>query len=183
MAYRPTLGEGSFRFLVQSLAEGGRSDVLFKILNRTDPPGYGVMLRKYNLKTLSERWDKPGESLNHCMFGQVQEWFQGYLLGIRQADRSIGFEHLRIAPNPVGDLTQAEGYFDGPRGRIEVAWKRSPDSFSLEVTIPPETTADIVIPENSGPPTATPDLPRRAENATYVFTAGPGRYTVTCGTP
>ncbi|MBL7646770.1 MAG: family 78 glycoside hydrolase catalytic domain [Candidatus Hydrogenedentes bacterium] len=182
MAYRPTIGEVSFRFLVQSLAEGGRSDVLFKILNRTDPPGYGVMLRKYNLKTLSERWDKPGESLNHCMFGQVQEWFQGHLLGIRQADTSVGFEHLRIAPNPVGDLAHAEGYFDGPRGRIDVRWERSPGHFLLEVTIPPNTTADLIIPQHLGAPGITPELPRRTENASNVFSAGPGHYTIDCGT-
>ena len=81
------------------------------------------------------------------------------------------------------DLTHAEGYFDGPRGRIEVAWKRSPDSFSLEVTIPPNSTADIVIPEHLGAPGITPELPRRTESASNVFSAGPGRYTINCGTP
>ena len=150
MQYRPTIGEVCFRFLVQSLAAGGRSDVLYRIIDRTDPPGYGCMLRKYNLKTLSEQWDKPGSSLNHCMFGQIQEWFQGYLLGIRQADDSVGFERLRIAPTPVGDLKEAAGFFDGPRGRIDVKWNKDGGKFSLDVTVPANTTADVVLPKDLG---------------------------------
>ena len=88
--YRPSTGEVSFRYLVLALAEAGRSDVVYRMINRTDPPGYGCMLRQHGLKTLSERWDRPGSSLNHCMFGHIQEWFQKYLLGIRQAPGSTG---------------------------------------------------------------------------------------------
>lgn len=146
MNYRPTTGEVCFRYMVRALADGGRSDVVYRIINRTDPPGYGCMLRQYGLKTLSERWDKPGSSLNHCMFGHIQEWFQGDLLGIRQTDSSVGFEHVIIAPAPVGDLRAASGYYDSPRGRIGVAWQKSDESFSLDVTVPGNTDAQIVLP-------------------------------------
>jgi hypothetical protein len=88
--YRPSTGEVSFRYLVLSLAQAGRSDVVYRVINRTDPPGYGCMLKRHGLKTLSERWDRPGSSLNHCMFGHIQEWFQKYMLGIRQAPASTG---------------------------------------------------------------------------------------------
>lgn len=146
MNYRPTTGEVCFRFMVRALADAGRSDVVYRIVDRTDPPGYGCMLREYGLKTLSERWDKPGSSLNHCMFGHIQEWFQSDVLGIRQADGSTGFERLRIAPTPVGNLTGASGHYDSPRGRIAVAWKRNGESFHLDVTVPGNTTAEIVLP-------------------------------------
>jgi len=146
MQYRPTTGEVCFRFLVQSLAEAGRSDVVNRIIDRTDPPGYGCMLRKYNLKTLSEQWDKPGSSLNHCMFGHIQEWFQAYVLGIRQAKDSIGFERLHIAPTPVGNIHGAQGYYDSPKGRMDVHWKRTDEVFSLDVTVPNANTIEIVLP-------------------------------------
>ena len=183
MQYRPTIGEVSFRFLVRALADGGRSDVLYRIIDRTDPPGYGVMLRKYKLKTLSERWDEPGSSLNHCMFGQIQEWFQGHVLGIQQADGSVGFERLRIAPTPPGDLKEARGYFDGPRGRIDVAWKKTADSFALEVTIPPETTAEIVLQKGLGIPTGNPEITTKTTDSDTTFTVGPGDYWIDCHTP
>jgi hypothetical protein len=175
MQYRPTIGEVSFRFLVRALADGGRSDVLYRMINRTDAPGYGVMLRKYGLKTLSEQWDKPGSSLNHCMFGQIQEWFQGNLLGIQQAPGSTGFEHLRIAPTPVGDLNEVRGYFEGPRGRIDVAWKKTDETFDLELTIPPNSTAEIVLEKNLWTPVSTPAGAIASD--TGVFSnVGPGTY-------
>jgi len=150
MQYRPTTGEVCFRYMVRALADAGRSDVVYRIVDRTDPPGYGCMLRKFGLKTLSEQWDRPGSSLNHCMFGHIQEWFQGFVLGIRQADDSVGFERLYIAPTPVGNLKEAEGYYDSPRGRIAVHWRRKADAFELDLTIPGNTTAEVILPVAAG---------------------------------
>jgi len=141
--YRPSTGEVSFRYLVLALAEAGRSDVVYRIINRTDAPGYGCMLKQYGLKTLSERWDRPGSSLNHCMFGHIQEWFQKYLLGIRQAPGSTGYEKVLIDPFIPDDLEWAGGSFDSPNGRIEVAWIRKGET--VEVTVKAEK-ADVIVP-------------------------------------
>jgi hypothetical protein len=141
--YRQNTGEVSFRFLLLTLAEGGRSDVVYRILNRTDPPGYGCMLKKYGLKTLSERWDKPGSSLNHCMFGHAQEWFQKYLLGIRQAPGSIGYQKVIIDPFIPDDLTWAKGSFNSPNGRIAVEWVKK--DGKVEVSVAAEK-AELVMP-------------------------------------
>ncbi len=187
--YRPTTGEVCFRYLVRALADAGRSDVVYRIIDRTDPPGYGCMLRQYGLKTLSEQWDKPGSSLNHCMFGHIQEWFQGDVLGIRQAEGSVGFERLRIAPSPVGALLKASGHYDSPRGRIEVTWEKTDAVFALGVTIPGNTTAEIVLPAGSGAVVTESGAPvgqaqgvlgvRSGESETVV-TVGSGAYAFTC---
>lgn len=141
--YRPSTGEVSFRYLVLALAQAGRSDVVYRMINRTDPPGYGCML-KQGLKTLSERWDRPGSSLNHCMFGHIQEWFQQYLLGIRQAPGSVGYQKVLIDPFIPDDLEWARGSFDSPNGRIDVAWIRK--GRTVEVTVKAEK-ATVVIPQ------------------------------------
>ncbi|NQT15810.1 MAG: hypothetical protein HQ582_23850, partial [Planctomycetes bacterium] len=141
--YRPSTGEVSFRYLVLALAEAGRSDVVYRTINRTDPPGYGCMLKQHGLKTLSERWDRPGSSLNHCMFGHIQEWFQKYLLGIRQAPGGTGYEKVLIDPFIPDDLQWAKGSFNSPNGRIEVAWVRK--GPAVEVTVKAEK-ADIIVP-------------------------------------
>jgi hypothetical protein len=145
-AYKPSTGEVCFRYLLLALAQAGRNDLVYRIINRTDCPGYGWMLREFGLKTLSEQWDKPGSSLNHCMFGHVQEWFQRHVLGIGQAEDSTGFERLLLTPTPVGDLTEASGHFDSPRGRIAVAWKQEAGEFSLDLIIPGNTDATLVLP-------------------------------------
>lgn len=145
-AYKPSTGEVTFRYLIMALAQAGRSDIVYRIINRTDCPGYGWMLREFGLQTMSECWDKPGSSLNHCMFGHAQEWFQAYVLGIRQEEGSLGFETLHIAPEPVGDLKEATGYYDSPRGRIAVAWKKTGNEFSLDLTVPGNTSATVVLP-------------------------------------
>lgn len=189
MQYRPTTGEVCFRYMIRALADAGRSDVVWRIIDRTDPPGYGCMLRQYGLKTLSEQWDKPGSSLNHCMFGHIQEWFQGDVLGIRQAEDSVGWERLRIAPRPVGNLESADGYYDSPRGRIAVAWKKDPAAFTLDVTIPGNTTAEIVlaaaeavdVTESGGPVDQAPGVTAtRREGDALIVSAGSGTYRFEC---
>ena len=185
--YRQTTGEVCFRYLLLALADAGRSDVIYQMLDRTDAPGYGHMLRQWGLKTLSERWDKPGSSLNHCMFGHAQEWFTGYLLGIRQAPGSVGFEHLHIEPTIVDGLNGAEGYFDSPRGRIEVSWKRESGNIVLDVTVPGNTTADIVLPsgsagailESGGPLAGAPGVRDIQPGEQTTVTAGSGLYRFT----
>lgn len=188
MNYRPTTGEVCFRYMVRALADGGRSDVVYRLVNRTDPPGYGCMLKQYGLKTLSEQWDKPGSSLNHCMFGHIQEWFQGDVLGIAQAEGSAGFERLRIVPTPAGDLREASGHYDSPRGRIAVAWKNTDEAFHLDVTIPGNTTAVVLLPiakgmivtESDGPLTESPGVRELSRTAAGVLLeVGSGRYRFT----
>jgi len=140
--YRQTTGEVSFRFLVLALAQGGRSDVVYRIINRTDSPGYGYMLKKHGLKTMSERWDRPGSSLNHCMFGHIQEWFHKYLLGIQQAPGSIGYKKVLIDPFIPNELESAKGSFNSPNGLIEVAWTQK--NGAVEVTVKSEKAIIIV---------------------------------------
>ena len=145
VSFRQSTGEVCFRMLLQTLADAGRSDVVFKILNRTDSPGYGHMLA-LGFQTLSERWDQPGSSMNHCMFGHAQEWFHTSILGIQQAPDSFGFRQLILRPQPVGDLTSAVGYYDGIRGHIESRWKIEKGRFDWHVVIPPNTTAVMYMP-------------------------------------
>lgn len=129
------------------------------MINRTDKPGYGNML-KLGYKTLSERLDSPGSSMNHCMFGQIQEWFQNSIVGIRQTQDSVGFEHIKLCPEPVGDLRWASGHFDSMYGRIESNWRIEDGSFKWQITVPANTTAEVYV------PTIDKDKVTESDNAT-----------------
>lgn len=141
-----TAGDIGFHFLVQALDEGGASQVLFDMINRDDVPGYGFQLKK-GATALTESWPAlENVSNNHFMLGHVMEWFYSGIAGISQEENSIGFKHIKIRPQPVGDINYAKGSFHSPNGWIKTDWKRSPTSFSLKVQIPVNTTATIYLP-------------------------------------
>lgn len=166
--YRQSTGEICFRMLVQALADGGRSDVVYRMINRTDPPGYGNMLR-LGFKTLSERWDKPGSSMNHCMFGHIQEWFQESVVGIRPAPGAVAFDRLLLKPEPVGDMTSASGYYESVRGRIESRWRIENGRFLWQVVVPPNVTAELYIPTTRADEVIEGRAPaKQAKGVTFV---------------
>ena len=140
-----TAGDVGYRYLLRALADGGRSDVIFDINNQSDKPGYGMQLKK-GKTSLTEAWDG-GASQDHFMLGQIEEWFYHDLAGIRSDDD--GFKRISIDPQPCGDITWAKASYDSIRGRIVSDWKRDGDQFTLKVTIPANTTAEVYVPAKS----------------------------------
>ena len=68
------------------------------------------------------------------------------ILGINNDKDNAGYKHFIIQPVPGGSLTHAKGYYHSIAGRIGVSWKKEKDSFSMDVEIPVNTTATVVIP-------------------------------------
>ena len=141
-----TAGDVGYRYLLRALAEGGRSDVVYSMNNRSDKPGYGMQLAK-GATSLTEAWDAGrGSSQNHFMLGQINEWFFRDLAGIQFDPEHPGFGHVLIRPTPVGDLTWAGADYDSARGRISSWWQLSGKEFVLDVSIPPGCTASVFLP-------------------------------------
>ena len=145
-----TAGDVGYRYLLRALADGGRSDVIFDINNQSDKPGYGYQL-KMGATSLTEAWDaRRNSSHNHFMLGQITEWFYHDLAGIGcDAARGAGFKHIIIAPQPVGDVTWVNAEYKSLRGEIKVAWRRTGARFTLDFTIPANTTATVCVPTKS----------------------------------
>ncbi len=146
--YHLTTGIFGTKYLFQALDQAGRNDVAYRIVNQKTFPGWGYML-EHGATTMWEHWEFSDNTFshNHPMFGSVSEWFYKSILGIRPA--APGFKEILIKPSVVGDLTWAKGHHDCPYGRIEVEWKRDGKRLTLDVTIPPNSTADIVFPSSS----------------------------------
>ena len=145
-----TAGDVGFRFLLQALAQGGRSDVIYRMINQDEKPGYGYQL-KMGATSLTESWDaNRTSSHNHFMLGHITEWFYKDLAGIDTDPAGPGFKKIVIRPQPVGDLTWARGSYDSIRGRIVSDWKRSGDRFTLKVAIPANTSATVFLPARDG---------------------------------
>lgn len=147
--YRPSCGEVAWPFVIRTLSDFGRADILWKMLQREDAPGYVHMLTKWGMKTLSETWDGPGSSMNHFMFGAIQEWFSSDVVGIRQTANSVAYRESVLRPSPmIGKINRAKGDYRSLYGLIASDWQvdESTGVFSWNVSIPVGTTSRVEIP-------------------------------------
>ncbi|WP_316814999.1 glycoside hydrolase family 78 protein [Pedobacter nyackensis] len=141
-----TAGDIGYRYVLRVLEQENRSDVIFDMNSRSDVPGYGYQLA-HGATALTESWAAlPEVSNNHFMLGHIMEWFYSGVSGIRQEEGTVAFKHIRIFPEPVGDLTSAKGSYLSPYGLIVSDWKKTDKVFELLVTIPTNTQATVYIP-------------------------------------
>ncbi|MGN6180195.1 MAG: family 78 glycoside hydrolase catalytic domain, partial [Mucilaginibacter sp.] len=140
-----TSGDIGFKYLLKSLEEAGRSDVIYSMNNRTDVPGYGYQVT-HGATSLTESWAMGGSSQNHFMLGELMEWFYEGLAGIKPAQGSIAFKKIEIKPEMVGNITYARASYNSPYGVIATDWKKAGGKFELTVQIPANTSATIYLP-------------------------------------
>jgi hypothetical protein len=134
---RLTTGDVGNRYLFNALIHHGQQELLYKMLNHYDVPGYGYQI-KLGHTTLTEQWNpEHGASMNHFMMGHLNNLLIPYFLGIWQQGKDI-----LIAPHPVGDLTWCKGSMDD----IQASWRIDGDTFTLDIDIPKGRTATIVMP-------------------------------------
>lgn len=144
--YRLTTGDVGNRYLFQTLAANGKNEVMYKMHNHYDTPGYGFQIQ-FGLTTLTEQWDpRNGNSLNHFMMGQIEEWFYKSLAGITYDPENPGYKHFFLQPELVGDMEFVEASYESIYGTIVSKWKRSDDTVIFEFSIPVNTSATIKLP-------------------------------------
>lgn len=144
--YRLTTGDVGNRYLFQALAQNGENEVMYKMHNHYDAPGYGFQI-KFGLTTLTEQWDpRKGNSWNHFMMGQIEEWFYQSLAGIVPDAENPGFKHFFIQPEIVGDMTFVKANYKSVYGTIVSAWEKKEGKVILEIVIPANTTATVKLP-------------------------------------
>ncbi len=133
-------------FLFKTLMEAGRDDLLYTMVRQPGYPGWGDLLRRGNT-TIPEDWEDNLSRL-HSSYLYVGAWFIHGVLGIQPDGTVPGFRTFVVRPGPVGEpgLTWARGAYDSPAGRIEVAWGTEERTFTLDLTVPPNTTASVQIP-------------------------------------
>ena len=148
-----SVGLIGMQWLMQTLTDIGRPDVAWTIATQTTRPSWGYMLSK-GATTIWERWDydtrDPGMNSEALLIqaGNLDAWFYETLAGIRPA--APGFKKILIQPTVVGDLTWVKAHFDSPYGRIVSDWKIEGNQLTMDVTVPANTTATIVVPGKNG---------------------------------
>ncbi|CAN5652631.1 glycoside hydrolase family 78 protein [soil metagenome] len=141
-----TAGDIGFRYLLRVLDMEGRSDVIYDMNSRSDVPGYGYQLAQ-GATSLTESWQGNRiSSNNHFMLGHLMEWLYSGLGGLKPGENSIAFKSIIVKPEVVGDITYARVSYITPYGMLANSWSKTKDVFTMETTIPVNTTALIYLP-------------------------------------
>ena len=139
--FKLTTGDIGNRYLFNALAKNGKRDILYRMLDHYDVPGYGYQLTQ-GMTTLSEQWDpRMGSSLNHFMQGHIENLIIPDLLGI-----NINGSNVLIEPHPVKGLEWCKGSTECNAGKVSVQWMNRGGRFSLTVTVPDGAKATVVMP-------------------------------------
>jgi alpha-L-rhamnosidase len=164
------------KYLFRVLTENGRADLAYEIATQTTYPSYGNWLER-GATTLWEMWDGGG-SQNHIMFGDISAWFYKALAGIDLDPQRPAFKHIIIRPYPVGDLKWAKAEHESMYGLIRSSWQRDGEAFTLDVTIPANTTATVYVPaKDAASAGELSDIkPSACEGGRAVFEVGSGNY-------
>jgi hypothetical protein len=171
---RLTTGDVGNRYLFQALARNGENETMYKMNNHYDAPGYGFQI-KFGLTTLTEQWDpRKGNSWNHFMMGQIEEWFYQSLAGIVPDAENPGFKHFFIQPEIVGDMTFVKATYQSIYGNIVSAWEKKDGKLILKVAIPANTSATIKLPIANNSEIKVNGKP------TKDLKLGSGKYTIEC---
>lgn len=126
--------------LFKVLEQCDRNDIALKMLTSTDYPSFGNMLKK-GATAIWETWEGNGAK-NHEGLSSVDSWIYYGLLGIKP---DCGYKRFTIKPYFADQLTFVNSKIDTEYGRICVCWKREADKIQLNITIPFNTTARLVL--------------------------------------
>lgn len=143
-------------WLLPALSNIDRDDLAYTLLNHEDYPSWGYEVAN-GATTMWERWDsvKPDgsfgdvgmNSFNHYAYGAVGDWMYQNIGGIKALE--AGYKKSRIAPAIGGGLTHGSGEFTSVYGTIATDWSVQGDDLTLEVTVPVNTTAEVVLPADN----------------------------------
>lgn len=137
-------------YLLFALDKIGRTDLAYQLLWQTKCPSWLSEVEQ-GATTIWENtfgYDADGNpgslSFNHYAFGAVADWIFQREAGI--VPLAPGFTKVRIRPIPDGKLTACKRTFQTMQGEISVDWKREGADFTMDVTIPCNTAAEIILP-------------------------------------
>jgi alpha-L-rhamnosidase len=144
-------------WLLPALTKIGRDDLAMRLLLNEDYPSWGFEIHM-GATTVWERWNTirangefgPADmnSFNHYAYGAVGDWMFQNLGGLQIVEP--GYQKSRIAPLVgQGGLTNAQCSIQTPYGPLASEWKLANGELTLAVTVPANTSAEVVIPAAS----------------------------------
>ena len=133
------------RYVPRMLAKFGYGETVVKMLLNDQQPSWTSWI-KDGLTTLPEWFQKneyDNASLNHVFLGDISAWMTNYLAGIRQNEKSVGFQQFVIQPLYTKNLNSAKAEYLSVNGKISAAWERKGNKLTLAVSIPQNCKATV----------------------------------------
>ena len=188
-----------------TLSQVGLIDKAYNLLLQRNCPSWLYSVDQ-GATTIWERWnsytketgfhkDISMNSFNHYSYGAVAEWMYRYMAGIEADEQNVGFKHIILQPYPdtrttlpqgQDRITSVDATVASNYGSITSAWQLGADgSFTYKVTVPANTTAQLLMPVADGNSVYEGEIPaEEAEGVKYegtadgkaVFTLGSGQY-------
>ena len=151
--YRISTGFVGTPLICDALCTVGEYNTAFRLLTERENPSwlYPVTM---GATTIWERWDSmlpdgsinPGEmtSFNHYALGAVADWLHRTVGGLTPT--APGYRRFDVRPHPGGGLTSARARYKTPYGVATCAWEIAAGQITVEVVVPPNTTASVTLP-------------------------------------
>jgi alpha-L-rhamnosidase len=173
-------------YFCHALSQNGHTKEAYELLLKEDFPSWLYQV-KMGATTIWEHWDgkKPDGSMwsadmnsfNHYAYGAIAEWLYRVVGGIDSDERNPGFKHSIIYPHISDNLKYAETKYETPYGLILTRWEINNNNISLQVFVPHNTTAQIIL--DGAVDIIHPDgLDFTATDGSYQAKAGSGRYQI-----
>jgi alpha-L-rhamnosidase len=143
-------------YLCHVLSRFGYADVAYNLLLQDTYPSWLYPV-KMGATTIWERWDgiKPDStfqnesmnSFNHYSYGAVGDWMYRVMAGINSDSTYTGYKRIIIAPKPNSKFSFVNAELETMYGKVKSGWRLNNKALSVDVTVPANTTATIVLPK------------------------------------
>lgn len=143
-----TVGIHGNRYLYTVLSDYGKSALAYDVLTHPDFPSQAFVLNT-GFTTWPERqfdWSEGIEfsnSLNHPMHSGFAAYFYERLGGIRPVITSPGYKEFIVDPVVPETIDHADTRIISPFGVIENKWVKQGKLFSMQLSVPFNTTATL----------------------------------------
>src|SRR5918912_2981035 len=136
-----------------ALSDTGHHELACRLLRQDSYPSWLFEVRN-GATSIWERWNgwTPDQgfysplmnSFNHYAFGAVGDWMYRYLAGLNPVEP--GYRRTELRPRPGGVFTSARAVHESLYGVHECAWHTEPGQLHVSVSVPPNTSAMVVLP-------------------------------------
>lgn len=142
-------------YLCHVLTRFGYDSIAYKLLLQQTYPSWLYPV-KMGATTIWERWDgikpdstfeTPGmNSFNHYSYGAIGDWMYRSMAGIDTYEDGPGYKHIKIKPHIGGNFTNVSASLNTYYGELSNTWKVESNIITMDVVIPPNTTATVYVP-------------------------------------
>ncbi len=151
-------------FIARALDEVGQHDLAYGLLFQETYPSWFYPINQ-GATTMWERWnsytrekgfgDVAMNSFNHYAYGAIGQWMYERVAGLAPDPASPGYKHFFIRPLIGEPLDSARAELETPYGRASSAWVKHAGKVTMEIVVPPNTTATVEFPDHRQPEVVT----------------------------